>query len=386
MGVILAQTSTRQVAIGKGAYDLILHHEVSSRSFYDAVYQYPCVPGEDSGVTIGIGYDLGQVDVLTFNRDWGSVLSREDMVALTKCIGLERSRARAILPSVKHVTIPWDKAEYVFQTFSLPDACADTEAAFPGANRLPPEAFGALVSLVYNRGGDTSDNNRRAEMRGIKDSIACGNYGVIPAKIRDMKRLWAGRGLNGLLRRREDEAKLVESALTGTKGNGVYAVMFDRVSRDIKGIPANRPNVEYVQVKPAIPATEADAEELRSFFFHNASVVANSLKERMLSVGNRNICILQVKSTDDMLWVAEFEDLVLRDAKGNRVLEDKKLGKYVKADITDLDFDEYPPSEVAKVLYLTQSLMRTSIPSPLLAQWAPNSPQRDFIVGSGLSE
>jgi len=368
---------------------------VSSRAFYDAVYLKPTVPGGESGVTIGIGYDLGYIDLMTFTRDWGSVLSKEDLSALSKCIGLTRGRAKIILPSVKYISIPWDKADFVFRTYSLPDACQETLKAFPGSGRLPPDAFGALVSLVYNRGGATKDkagSNRRAEMREIKNAIEVGNFSAIPGKIRDMKRLWS-KDLGGLLRRREDEARLVEVSLG--LGNAGYAVNFDRAARlpgrqsdDLRAIPPIRGQgyVQEVQVRTAVPVTEADAEELRSYFFHNAGVVANSLKERITAVGKRNVCVLQVSSRDDMLWVAEFEDLVQRDEKGGRIFEDKKLGKYVKVDITDLDFDEYPPSEVSKVLFLTQSLLRTNIPSPLLAQWAPtNDPSgTSELIGNNL--
>lgn len=371
---INAQNFSSGLPISSSAYDLILHHEVSSRPFYDAVYTKPTVPGADSGVTIGIGYDLGYKDILTFTRDWGSVLSREDFLALAKCIGLVRDRARFILPSVKHITIPWDKADFVLRTYSLPDACQETLKAFPGADRLPPDAFGALVSLVYNRGGATKDragSNRRAEMLDIKVAIEIGDFSAIPGKIRAMKRLW-GKNLGGLLRRREDEARLVEAALGKNPG---YAVTFDRASKDLRAIPpiSGQSYAQAVLVRPAMPVTDADAEELRSYFFYNAGVVANSLKERITAVGRRNVCVLQVSSKDDMLWVSEFEDLVQSDEKGGRVFVDKKLGKYVKVDITDLDFDEYPPSEVAKVLFLTQSLLKTNIPSPLLAQWAPTN-------------
>jgi GH24 family phage-related lysozyme (muramidase) len=54
---------------------------------------------------------------------------------------------------------------------------------------------------------------RRAEMRAVRDAVAVQDLAEIAAQLRAMKRLWEGQGLDGLLRRREAEAQLVESCL-----------------------------------------------------------------------------------------------------------------------------------------------------------------------------
>ena len=77
------------------------------------------------------------------------------------------------------------------------------------------EAAG-LVSLVYNRGASMKDSpgsDNRREMRAIRDLVPRMDLRGIAAALRSMKRLWAGKGLDGLLRRREAEAVLVESCL-----------------------------------------------------------------------------------------------------------------------------------------------------------------------------
>ena len=75
---------------------------------------------------------------------------------------------------------------------------------------------GALVSLVYNRGtrmADSPGTDDRREMRAIRDLVAEGLVVGIPEQLRSMQRLWIGKGLDGLIRRREAEAQLVDSAI-----------------------------------------------------------------------------------------------------------------------------------------------------------------------------
>ena len=50
-------------------------------------------------------------------------------------------------------------------------------------------------------------------MRAIRDAVPSGDLQEIADQLRSMKRLWINKGLDGLLRRREEEAKLVESCI-----------------------------------------------------------------------------------------------------------------------------------------------------------------------------
>jgi len=61
---------------------------------------------------------------------------------------------------------------------------------------------------VFNRGSSVK-GSRRAEMARIRELVPTKNYLVIAEEIRKMKRIWAGKGLDGLLRRRDKEADLV---------------------------------------------------------------------------------------------------------------------------------------------------------------------------------
>jgi GH24 family phage-related lysozyme (muramidase) len=175
-------------------------------------------PGGESGVTIGIGYDLGFATPDQFRSDWGDCLSAADCEALTNVIGLKGADAKARAAALKAIVITRANADRVFMERSIPKAQQETAAAFPGVDKLPADAQGALVSLVYNRGGGMGQQGKpswdsRREMRAIHDAVARGDLNEIAAQLRSMKRLWEGKGLDGLVKRRDAEADLVESCV-----------------------------------------------------------------------------------------------------------------------------------------------------------------------------
>jgi GH24 family phage-related lysozyme (muramidase) len=169
-------------------------------------------PGGASGITIGVGYDLGFVTAEQFEQDWNPYLSGDEINRLKDVIGVSGDSARQRAGEFRDIRIQRPDAEAVFKERTLPLYSQRTEDAFPGVDQLPPPAQGALVSLVFNR-GTAMDGDRRREMRAIRDAVAEGNLKEIAKQLRDMKRLWEGKGLDGLLRRRDAEADLVESAI-----------------------------------------------------------------------------------------------------------------------------------------------------------------------------
>ena len=173
-------------------------------------------PGGQSGVTIGFGYDLGYVTVDQFESDWGERIRRDAGRRLKAVVGLRALRARNRVGEFSNLRVSRKAAAQVFDTRTLPLFELRTAQAFPGAAALPEDARGALVSLVYNRGTSMVDNSpedRRREMRAIRAATAAGDRAEIAAQLRAMKRLWEGKGLGGLITRREKEARLVESAM-----------------------------------------------------------------------------------------------------------------------------------------------------------------------------
>lgn len=196
------------MAISKAAQDLILEMEGFSSK--------PEWPGGQSGVTIGFGYDLGYVTVDQFESDWGERIRPDAGQRLKAVVGLRTQRARNRIGELSDIRVSRDAAEQVFDTRTLPLYELRTAQAFPGVQALPEDARGALVSLVYNRGTSMVDNSpedRRREMRAIRDAVAKGDLAEIAAQLRAMKRLWEGKGMGGLIARREEEARLVESAI-----------------------------------------------------------------------------------------------------------------------------------------------------------------------------
>jgi len=176
----------------------------------------PDWPGGQSGVTIGFGYDLGYVTVDQFESDWGERVRSGVTGRLKAVVGLRAVRARNRVADLADLRISRKAAAQVFDVRSVPVYELRTAQAFPGVAALPEDARGALVSLVYNRGTsmlDDSPEDRRREIRAIRDAVARGDLAGIAAQLRSMKRLWVGKGLGGLIARREREAQLVESAL-----------------------------------------------------------------------------------------------------------------------------------------------------------------------------
>jgi hypothetical protein len=196
------------------AVTCLCRFEVGSREQYDA-HSAPVQPSPSSGVTIGIGYDIGQQKSL--DPAWAQFLTDAQMTALGSCLGLIGDQAAAALKALPRMEIPWRAAWHVFIKSTLPDFVAGTRKAFPGMEKLKPLCEGALVSLVYNRGGSMVDPEghpgSRQEMRDIKQAIADGHFESIPASLRAMKRLFPDS--KGLRDRREQEALLFEEGLRG---------------------------------------------------------------------------------------------------------------------------------------------------------------------------
>ncbi|WP_157965995.1 lysozyme family protein [Cognataquiflexum aquatile] len=197
----------------KKSLDVIVEFEVSSKAIYERKYKSPILPGESSGITIGIGYDLGHVSATTFTNDWKNVLNNSDFSILLGTVGKTKLNAQnALTDQVKRVTIDWNTAIEVFYTKSMPVWAKNTRKTYPGLEKLPPDAQGAIISLVYNRGFSLGPEDRRLEMRNLVSLISFGNLKSIASEIRKMKRLWAITESRGIHLRRDKEADLIENA------------------------------------------------------------------------------------------------------------------------------------------------------------------------------
>ena len=207
-------------ALSPLARELIVRHESGGRDYYEKVLKSrPHWPGYSSGLTIGFGFDLGYHGRADLDRAWRPHLGPTTVDRLAAAVGLravepDRSakvaRLKALVRAFADIRILWETAEAVFDAETVPAEVARTERALPHTDELPDDCFGALVSLVFNRGAAGFDNPapRFTEMRAIKTCMVERAFDRIPQLLRDMKRLWPGSP--GLQARREEEAALFE--------------------------------------------------------------------------------------------------------------------------------------------------------------------------------
>ncbi len=200
------------LVVSRDALEALVGFEISSEAYYRRHLQSPIWPGAASGVTIGIGYDLGHTSATQLERDWRGRLPDTAVDALLSVQGLKGEAAKRALSKVRHVVVPLPEAKQVFYTSTLPRFAKDTRRVYEGVEKLPPDAQGALLSLVFNRGTSMANTSSRREMRAIRDLVKAKNLAGIAAQIRAMKRLWDRSTLPGLHVRRDREADLVAGA------------------------------------------------------------------------------------------------------------------------------------------------------------------------------
>jgi GH24 family phage-related lysozyme (muramidase) len=187
---------------------------------FEGVGQPGVWPGGGSGITLGYGYDLGFVRDDEFRAAWAGCFTADEERRLAGVVRLKGQAARAAAAGLAGIRCRKADARRVLVDVSLPDYLAQTRRAFPGFDVLPLDVQGALVSLVYNRGASMTDKpgtDNRREMRAIRDLVGRGLVIGIADQLRSMKRLWVGMGLDGLLRRRDAEADLVDAAMAAMR-------------------------------------------------------------------------------------------------------------------------------------------------------------------------
>ena len=199
--------------ISKRAIDLIIQFEIGGRTYYDKALQKPTYPGGESGVTIGIGYDLGYNTEKQFLADWSPSLNLNFVNALRPLCGLKGEKVKGLLRGeVLNVRIPYNIAYDVFVRTSVPRYYKATLSIYPQLTELNEDTQGALVSMIYNR-GTSLNGERRKEMRNIVTLVANKDYEGIAEEIENSKRLWEHKGMDGLVLRREAEADLIRDSI-----------------------------------------------------------------------------------------------------------------------------------------------------------------------------
>ena len=199
--------------INKRSIDFIIQHEAGGRAYYDKVLQKPIWPGGESGVTIGLGYDLGYNTEKQFIKDWGKVLSEPNVKTLKTVIGFKGQKAKLSLKGeLLNIRIPYNIAYDVFVKCSIPRYYKLALTIYPNLKELNEDTQGALVSMVFNRGASLNGDSRK-EMRAIVDLVKNKDYEGIAEEIEKSKRLWEHKGLDGLVIRREAEADMIRNSI-----------------------------------------------------------------------------------------------------------------------------------------------------------------------------
>jgi hypothetical protein len=198
--------------LGAPGVTFIARAEVSSPREYRRRFTHPVWPSVQSGITIGIGYDLQFATAAELRADWRR-LPPTVVDDLEPVLGVPGSVDR--LARVRHVAVPLLDAMAVFLDRTLPRVVRLTRSIYPQLDILPPARQTALVSLVYNRGTRLADRNplqqERREMRAIQALLDAGAFDEVDVQFEEMTRLWDPNRLAGLIQRRRDEARLWRS-------------------------------------------------------------------------------------------------------------------------------------------------------------------------------
>jgi len=187
----------------------IINWESGGKSYYEKYLSRFTYPGGASGPTIMIGVDCAYYNETELRKIF-SFLSESDIKLIVGCIGKTGPSAKNYIQSLKSIKISWENSEKVFYDIILPKFYNLTLKVWPKTEELCPNAQVALTSIIFNRGSSLKGSSR-SEMVEIKNLIPLKNYKQISDEILKMKRLWVGKNMDGLLKRREEESKLVLS-------------------------------------------------------------------------------------------------------------------------------------------------------------------------------
>jgi hypothetical protein len=198
----------------KNTLDLLLKYEVGGgKSYYEKYLSKFTWPGGASGPTIAIGIDCAYYSKEELGKIF-SFLPDNELNLVKGASGKTGSNGKEYTRSLRSagISVSWDMAVQMFEKFTWPKFSKLAEKTFPGLEFFSPDAYGAIVSLIFNRGTSLKGDSR-LEMRNIKNLVPKKNYKSIAREIRSMKRLWLNKGLDGLLERREAEAKQIEKEI-----------------------------------------------------------------------------------------------------------------------------------------------------------------------------
>lgn len=185
----------------------------------EAYREHPyALTDNNSGVTIGYGYDLGQQTAAALDVELRGIYSAHEIEELKGALGKKGQDARDFVHNVSSISISRDNALKLAVIMKKRYAQQVVDV-YPKAVDLHPDCQGVLLSLVVNRGNALSGSTpakaeKRLEMKQIKEDFDSGKPELIPSRLRSMKRLWENNPATvGVATRREKEAVFFEEAL-----------------------------------------------------------------------------------------------------------------------------------------------------------------------------
>ena len=187
----------------------IINWESGGKAYYEKYLNKFTWPGGASGPTIMIGIDCGYYT----KQELGQIfkfLPQNQLELIKNASGKTGAAGKAYISALKGITVGWDRAIEVFENLTLPKFYNLTTRTWPGTENLCENAQVALTSIIFNRGSSLKGDSRR-EMKALTSLVEEKDYKAIAEQIVAMKRLWQNKGQGGLLKRRDEEAKLVLS-------------------------------------------------------------------------------------------------------------------------------------------------------------------------------
>jgi hypothetical protein len=218
----LGEQSEPTKLLAREGVSLIAREETGGLSYYEKVTKWPHYPGHESGITIGVGYDLRFKGEEDFLSTWGSLLPENHIKLLRNDIHEKGSKNRAKELKNMGVEVPFKIAWQVFIKKTLPEYYEVTKSIYSSIDELPDLCRSALVSIVFNRGPGLSGSSRR-EMKNIQNILEMASNPnlskndkkrillEIEEEILSMQRLWSRT--SGLIKRRQSEANLWRKGL-----------------------------------------------------------------------------------------------------------------------------------------------------------------------------
>lgn len=190
--------------------DLLVRLEVGSERAYRQKWFRPVHPSAESGVTIGLGYDMRFVNETQFRIDWKD---HPQLDRLVGSVGLYGSAADQAVSQLRDVVTPFELAKAVFLHSTAPIYYQISRRQFGllAYDRLDPDYQCGLFLITINRGGQMT-GIRRAELRAIQqECVPTANKPCGASENRKSKRHWIGTPLQrGMDYRREAESVRIE--------------------------------------------------------------------------------------------------------------------------------------------------------------------------------